>query len=260
MSDFKEIKLDINNGVAVLTLNRPAALNAFSQGMRQEILRAIPQIEADDDVRIIVVTGEGRAFSAGADLSEGMPGFDRFTEQCEVEYKPWLKAIHESEKIYIAAVKGACAGIGSAVALNCDMVAMSEDAYFYQAFAAIGLMPDGGATKLFLDKLGYFRAFEMVVSAGKMPAAEALKLGLANKVYPTDELLERTITWAEQLANGSPLAQRAVKKLMRKAGDMTYLEVIDAEAKMQSDLIESEDGRNASISFMKKEPIVFKGR
>lgn len=260
MSNYKEIKLEISNGVAVLTLNRPAALNSFNQGMRQEILTAIPALEANDDVRIVILTGEGRAFSAGADLSEGMPGFDRFTEQCKVEYKPWLQAIHDSEKIYIAAVKGACAGIGSAVALNCDLVTMSEDAYFYQAFAAIGLMPDGGATKLFLDKLGYFRAFEMVVSAGKMHAEEALKHGLTNKVFSNDELLNKTIAWAEELAKGSPLSQKAVKKLMRRASLMTYGEVIDAEAEMQSDLIESEDGRNAPVAFMNKEPIVFKGR
>lgn len=260
MSDFQEIKLEINKGVAVLTLNRPEQLNSISQGMRQEILRAIPILEADDTVRIIILTGEGRAFCAGADLSEGMPGFDRFTEQCAAEYKPWLQAIHDSEKIYIAAVKGACAGIGSAVALNCDLISMSEDAYFYQAFAAIGLMPDGGATKLLLDKLGYFRAFELVVSAGKMHAEEALRLGLTNRVFATDKLLSGTIAWAEELAKGSPLAQRAVKKLMRKASHMTYSEVIDTEAEMQSDLIESEDGQNAPIAFMKKEPIVFKGR
>ena len=243
-----------------MSLNRPEQLNAFNQAMRQELLHAIPSLEANEGVRIVIITGEGRAFSAGADLSEGMPGFDRFTEQCAAEYKPWLQAIHDSEKIYIAAVKGPCAGIGSAVALNCDMVAMSEDAYFYQAFAAIGLMPDGGATKLFLDKLGYFRAFEMVVSAGKMPATEALDLGLANKVFPTESLLTDTVTWAEELAKGAPLAQRAVKKLMRRAANLSYSEVVDIEAEMQSDLIESEDGRNATISFMKKEPIVFKGK
>lgn len=260
MSPYQEITLDIKNGVAVLSLNSPDTLNAFNQAMRFELLEVIPALEENDDVRIIIFTGAGRAFSAGANLAEGMPGHDRFISQCAAEYKPWLQAIHDSRKIYIAAVNGACAGVGSAVALNCDLVAMADNAYFYQAFAAIGLMPDGGATKLYLDKLGYFRAFEMMVSAGKMYSDEALKYGLANKIFPADELLANTISWAESLAQGSPLAQKAIKSVMRKASLMNYSEVVDLEAEVQSDLIETEDAINAGIAFLQKQPIVFKGR
>lgn len=260
MSDYQHIKLQIDNGVAVLSLNRPNQLNSFSQPMRMELLKAIPALELDDEVRIVVLTGEGRAFSAGADLTEGMPDHDRFTSQCAAEYTPWLMAIHNSQKIWIAAVNGACAGVGSAVALNCDMVAMADDAYFYQAFAAIGLMPDGGATKLFLERLGYFRAFEMAVSAGKMGAEESLKLGLANKIFPAQDLLSNTVAWAEKLAQGAPLAQKAVKQLMRRAELMSYEEVVVAESELQSDLIESEDSMNAGQAFLDKKPIVFHGR
>lgn len=260
MRDYQHLKVEINNGVAVLSLNRPQQLNSFSQPMRLELLQAIPELEQNDAVRVVVLTGEGRAFSAGADLTEGMPGHDRFTSQCKAEYTPWLMAIHDSSKIWIAAVNGACAGVGSAVALNCDMVAMADDAYFYQAFAAIGLMPDGGATKLFLDKLGYFKAFEMAVSAGKMGADESLRLGLANKVFPADTLLNDTVAWAEQLAQGAPLAQQAVKQLMRRAASMSYEQVVVAESELQSDLIESEDAINAGQAFLDKKPIVFNGR
>jgi 2-(1,2-epoxy-1,2-dihydrophenyl)acetyl-CoA isomerase len=260
MSNYQHIKLSIEDGVAVLSLNRPDRLNSFSQPMRLELLEAVPALEQNDEVRVIVFTGEGRAFSAGADLTEGMPGHDRFTSQCEAEYTPGLMAVHDSSKIWIAAVNGACAGVGSAAALNCDMVAMADDAYFYQAFAAIGLMPDGGATKLFLEKLGYSKAFEMAVSAGKMGAEESLKLGLANKVFPAEELLANTVAWAKQLAQGAPLAQASVKQLMRRAERMSYQQVVEAEAVLQSDLIESEDARNAGQAFLDKKPIVFNGR
>ena len=260
MSDYQHISYSVTKRVATIALNSPDTLNAFHQAMRLELIEVVQQAEADDDVRVVIFTGAGRAFSAGANLTEGTAGFDTFVEQCAVEYKPWLMAMHDSSKLYIAAVNGACAGIGSAAAMNCDLIMMADDAYIYQAFSAIGLMPDGGATWLLLQKLGYQRALELAVDAGKLTAQQCLELGVANKVVRADSLMEQAQQWAEKLALGSPLAQTAVKSLMRKAHNMDYGEVIDAEAKLQDKMIRSEDAANAIQAFFAKKKPVFQGK
>lgn len=260
MSEYQHIKLEIDEGVATITLRSPTSLNALHQSMRFELMDAIDQLENTEAVRVVVLAGEGKAFCAGADLSEGMPGHDNFMQQCEAEYKPWLMGIHDSSKVYIAAVQGAAAGIGSAVVMNCDMVVMAEDAYIYQAFSAIGLIPDGGATWLLLQKLGYQKAFEMAANAGRLSSQECLDIGLANKRVPNEDLMEVTLELAKQFSHGAPLAQRALKKLMRRAAHMTYSEVIDEEARLQSELIQSEDSRSAVDAFFKKQKPIFKGK
>ena len=260
MGDYQHINYSVDNDVATLALNSTDKLNAFHQKMRLELIEAVERIEQEDAIRVVIFTGEGRAFSAGADLTEGMPGYSSFVDQCEAEYKPWLMAIHDSKKIYIAAVNGACAGIGSAVAMNCDLMIMADDAYLYQAFSAIGLMPDGGANWLLLQKLGYQRAFEMAVDAGKLSAQQCFDLGLANKVVAADQLRSAASQWALKLAKGAPLSQAATKKLMRQAASMSYAQVIDQEAVMQSVLINSEDAQNAVAAFFNKQSTVFKGK
>lgn len=254
------VELSKKGKVAVLTLNSQERLNAFNKTMRAGLVEATKLIETDDDIRVVVFTGAGRAFSAGADLTEGTAGHASFVEQCAAEYKPWFMAIHDSKKVYIAAINGACAGAASAAAMNCDLIVMADDAYIYQAFSAIGLMPDMGATWLLLHKIGYQRAFEMAISAGRLTAADCLKLGIANKVVSPDRLLPAALEFAKELAKGAPLAQQATKALMRKAMHMSYSEVIDEEARMQSALIDSEDGRNAKEAFLRKEQPVFIGK
>lgn len=260
MNNYENILLEIDGPVATLTLNAPDKLNAFNRKMRLELIDATRAIEANDELRIVLFTGAGRAFSSGADLSEGAGEHSSFVEQCGAEYKPWFMNIHNSKKIYIAAVNGACAGAASAAAMNCDLMIMAEDAYIYQAFSAIGLMPDMGATWLLLQKIGYQRALELTIDAGRITAQECLELGIANKVVEADRLMIEATAWAENLAAGPPLAQQATKALMRKAYHMTYSEVIDEEAIRQSLLIRSEDGQNAAMAFLKKLKPVFKGR
>lgn len=260
MPDYQSINLSVTNRVATLAFNSPKTLNALHQKMRLELIDAVHKVEADEDVRVVILTGLGRGFCAGADLSEGMPGYTNFVDQCEAEYKPWLMAIHNSEKLYVAAVNGAAAGIGAATVMNCDLVLMADDSYLYQAFSAIGLMPDGGATWLLLQKLGYQRAIDMAVNAGRLSAQQCLELGLANRVVSAESLIEEAQAWAEQMAQGAPLAQAAVKKLMRNATSMSYAEVVDQEAVEQSKLIESDDSRNAIAAFFAKRKAVFKGK
>lgn len=260
MSDYQTILYSIQKGVATIILNAPKSLNALTQAMRLELMHVVDAAEADVNVRVVVLTGQGRGFCAGADLTEGTAGHPSFVEQCAAEYEPWLMAIHNSKKTYIAAVNGVAAGIGAAVVMNCDLVVMTEEAYLYQAFSAIGLMPDGGANLLLVQKLGYQRAFDMAVNAGRLTASQCLELGVANRVVSSDELLPKTQEWAEKIAQGAPLAQAAIKTLMRKALSMSYADVINEEAVEQSKLIDSEDSRNAVKSFFKKQAAVFVGK
>lgn len=260
MPNYLNINYATNNRVATIVLNSPKSLNALTQAMRLELMQAIYHAEADEEVRVVILTGEGRGFCAGADLTEGTAGYPSFVEQCAAEYEPWLMAIHNSKKLYIAAVNGPAAGVGAAAVMNCDLVVMAEDAYLYQAFSAIGLMPDGGACLLLLQKLGYQRALDMAINAGRLNAKECLDLGVANRVVESDLMLASTQEWAEQIAQGAPLAQAAVKTLMRKALSMSYAEVINEEAVEQSKLIASEDSRNAVIAFFNKQKTVFNGR
>ena len=260
MSDYQNINFSIKNRVATIALSSPKTLNGFNKTMRMEMIKVIKECEDNDDVRVVILTGEGKAFSAGADLSEGLPIETPFTDQCREEYTPWLMAIHDSKKLYISAVNGVCAGIGCAAAMNCDLMIMADNAYFYQAFAAIGLMPDGGSNWLLVNKIGYSRALQLAVEAGKLTAQECLDYHITNKVVPADQLMSSAQAWAEQLAQGSPLAQTATKGLMRKASSMTYKEVIEEEAVLQTGLIRSEDGQNAVRSFFAKEKAVFTGK
>ena len=264
MPDYQFINYAVTNRVATIALNTPKTLNAFHKQMRLELIDAVRYVESDQDVRIVILTGEGRAFCAGADLTEDLSGgggdHADFYEQCAAEYTPWLMGIHDSKKLYIAAVNGACAGIGSAAAMNCDLVMMADDAYLYQAFAAIGLMPDGGAIWSLFHKIGYHRAIEMVVEAGKLTAEQCVELGVANKVVPAAELRDRAQAWAEKLAMGSPLSQAATKTLMRQAPHMTYQDMVVEESREQTKLIQSDDAAKAIKAFFAKQAPVFNGK
>ena len=260
MPNYKTITYTVTNAVATIALNSPDTLNAFHQKMRQELMQAVEFAETDKSARVVILTGTGRAFSAGADLTEGTVGYTSFVEQCAAEYTPWLMGIHNSSKLYIAAVNGACAGVGVAAAMNCDLMVMADDAYLYQAFAAIGLMPDGGANWLLVNKLGYSRALQLAVEAGKLLPEQCLEYGIANKVVPAADLMSTAQSWAETLATGAPLAQAATKNLMRRVPAMNYREVIDEEAIMQSKLIASEDNTAAVKSFFAKQKPIFKGK
>ena len=262
MPDYQFINYTVSNQVATIALNTPKSLNAFHKQMRLDLIAAVEYAETDQDVRVVILTGEGRGFCAGADLTENLDDGEHvsFYEQCAEEYTPWLMGIHNSKKLYIAAVNGACAGIGSAAAMNCDLIMMAEDAYLYQAFSAIGLMPDGGAIWSLFHKVGYHRAMEMVVEAGKLTAEQCLELGVANKIVASDQLRVQAQAWAEKLSKGSPLSQAATKKLMRQAPYMTYQDVIVEESREQTKLIQSDDARNAINAFFAKQPPVFEGK
>ena len=145
MSQYESVNIERHGYVAVVSLNRPEVLNAFNSALMRDLLAAVEEVNKDDSIRVGVLTGEGRAFSAGADLGEAIPEGESVIDQLNLGYKPILMAITNSPQPWLSAVNGAAAGIGSAFAMNCDLTVMAENAYIYQAFTAIGLIPDGGA-------------------------------------------------------------------------------------------------------------------
>ncbi len=252
------LKLEKNGAVATLTLNRPDKMNSFDRTLKAAMRKTVGQIEDDPEILVVVLKGEGRGFSAGADLTDGMSNPVSF--HLDAEYKPFLDGIAMSNKIWIAQVHGAAAGVGAALAMNCDLMIMSEDAYIYLAFAAIALVPDGGNTQLLLNAMGYKRALQAALEGRKIPASECLEYGITNKVVATDTLEAETSAWATKLSEGAPLSLAATKRLMRRVGSVSYGEAISIEGLEQTPLLKSQDFVEGVRAFFAKEKPNFKGK
>jgi 2-(1,2-epoxy-1,2-dihydrophenyl)acetyl-CoA isomerase len=246
----------------VITLNRPDKLNSFDGALRRELLLAVREVNDDDTVRVVVLTGAGRAFSAGADLAdmpEDKTNF-RVEDQLNGEYKPALMEIHEATKPWISAINGACAGIGSAFGMVCDLTVMADDAYIFQAFAGISLVPDGGATWHLVRTLGRKRAYEVIVTGEKIRADKCLQWGLCNRVVPAANLMAETLAWAGEVAARAPLSLRYAKQAVNAAIEDSVSDTISAEAKLQHICITSADAQEGVIAFMQKRAPVWQGR
>ncbi|MEM0954240.1 MAG: enoyl-CoA hydratase-related protein [Pseudomonadota bacterium] len=259
MKSYETVAVERDGPVAIVRFNRPESLNAIEAGVRRDILQAANEVNADDSVRVVILTGEGRAFCAGADLTEKpAEGFD-VEQMLNEEYKPALMAITEAPKPWISAVNGAAAGIGSAFAMNCDLTVMAEDAYLYQAFAAISLVPDGGAHWHLVRTLGKKKAYELIALGEKLRADKCLALGLCNRVVPADSLLPEALALARELAGKAPLSLRYAKQALHAATTESLAENISTEASLQKICMNSEDAREGAIAFLQKRAPVFKG-
>ncbi|MBC56732.1 MAG: enoyl-CoA hydratase [Confluentimicrobium sp.] len=248
---------EVNAAVATITLNRPKAFNAFNAQLRRELLKTVQDLEANAAVRVVVIRGNGPGFCAGADLGEGFP--DPISEQIEAEYKPFLMAIAESRKIYIAQVHGTAAGIGAALAMSCDLMTMADTASIYMAFAAVALVPDGGNTWFLLRAMGYARALAAILEGTKIPASDCLTYGIANRLFAPDQLDAETVDWASKLAKGAPLAMAASKRLLRQVAGASLSEAITLEAQEQNALTVSQDCQRGIKAFRTRTRPVFKG-
>ncbi len=262
MSSYEAVELERRGPVAIVTLNRPDTLNAFDPELRRDILWAVRDVNDDESVRVAILTGAGRAFSAGANLAEQYPDPERFRveDQLNGQYKPALLEITRAPQPWISAVNGAAAGIGSAFAMACDLTVMADNAYIYQAFSAIGLVPDGGATWHLARTLGRKRAYEIIATGEKVSAQKCLEWGLCNRVVPAEELLPATIGWAGELAARAPLALRYAKQALNGAMEESLDETISNEARLQHTCLGSEDAREGAAAFLEKRPPQWRGR
>jgi len=257
MSDL--VKYDQSDAVAVITLNRPDAMNSFTTQLSLELQLALERAADDDSVRVVVLTGEGRCFSAGADLKAGFEGRQVFGK-LQYEYRPVLSAIATMAKPVIAAVPGSAAGIGMSTALHCDLLIMADNAFLLSPFTTISLVPDGGLNWLLVRQLGYRRAFQLSVESERIPAARCVELGLANKAVPADELQNAALEWAEALAKRAPLSLEATKKTMRHAVDNDWASTFNMESDWQQALVGTEDNEEGVQAFFEKRAPQFKGK
>lgn len=248
-----------HDAVALIALNRPDSLNAFTTELRAALLAALERARDDDSVRAVVLTGEGRSFSAGADLKDTK--VDKPVEDIlQEEYRPVQEIIADIPKPVIAAVPGSAAGIGLSVALQCDLLIMADDAFLLSPFTTISLVPDGGLNWMLVRQLGYRRAFQLSVESERIPAARCVELGLANRTVPADQLRDAALEWAHALAKRAPLSLAATKRAMRHAADQDWASSYDVESRLQGDLLGTEDNREGIAAFLETRAPEFKGK
>ncbi len=257
MSDI--VRYEQHDAVAIVTINRPDNMNAFTSELSAEFLAKMERAHHDDSVRAIVLTGEGRCFSAGADLKSGFEGRP-VSGKLQHEYRPVIFEIMNMPKPVIAAVNGSAAGIGMSMALSCDLMLIADDAFLLSPFTTISLVPDGGLNWLLVKQLGYRRAFQLSVESERIDAQRCVELGLANRAVAADELLDTALEWAGNLSKRAPLSIAATKKAMRLANDSDWAGVFDLEATLQQQLAGSADNIEGVQAFFEKRSPDFQGK
>jgi len=260
MSEPGPVIVSRDGRVATVTINSPQSRNALGEANSAALRVALAEVAGDDEVRVVVLTGSGGAFCAGADIREGFEDDDTLEDVINRRYRPSLDLLAGMNKPVIAAVAGPAAGIGLSFALICDLVMMARDAYILPAFTTIGLVPDGGATWLLARRLGYHRAFQLCAEAGRLGAEDCLAAGLCNRVVEPDRLLDEARAWAAALAARAPLALAATKEAMRMAMHAALDETITLEARLQARCGVSSDAAEGVQAFFEKRPARFRGR
>lgn len=259
---YDTVRLERDGAVALLTLDRPDRRNALNAELERDLKAALETVRDDDTVRSVVLTGAGKGFCAGADLSQFAGGIDPETvERHLVEVSGGLIALLTGlPKPVIAAVNGTAAGAGCSLALACDLRVMAEDASLLQAFSNIALVPDAGASWFLVRQLGYARAYQLAVEGQPLPAARCLEWGLANKVVPADALLQAARSWATKLAARPTRALALTKRIMHAAPTSSLEEIIALEARLQKQCITSQDFAEGVTAFLEKRTPDFQGR
>ena len=261
----------IDDGVATLTMNRPEARNALSGPMMAGLTEAIPRLGQDPNVRVVVLTGAGDAFCAGGDVKgfassanasrEGSnrPGFEQRVQGLR-QSTVLMEWLHEMPKPTLAVIPGPAAGGGLSFALACDIRVATRSAFFTTAFAKIGLSGDYGGSYFLPHLVGAAKARELYFTADRIPADEALSLGLVNQVFDDDEFHDRAAAYARRLADAPTIALGYMKKNLNAALRGSLSDVLDLEAQHMTRTFDTEDHKHASAAFVAKERPSFEGR
>lgn len=257
--DYAAITLDIADNYAVITLNRPDKMNALNAQMRAEITHAIK--DAQTKARAIVITGAGPAFCSGQDLADGGNAANLdLARVLRDEYVPMLNAMYDCPVPVISVVNGPAVGAGANLALGADIVIATESAYFMQAFANIGLIPDAGGTWFLPRQIGLAKAMGAALFADKIPARKAADWGMIYEAVADEGFETYWRTRAEKLANGPTETYRYIKEALRASQANTLSEQLDLEAKLQGKCGRTRDFREGVMSFLEKRPPQFEGR
>jgi 2-(1,2-epoxy-1,2-dihydrophenyl)acetyl-CoA isomerase len=256
---YEHIRFELSPAaVATVTIARPDRLNALS-GQTVDELRAAVAEAGRSGARCLLLTGEGRGFSSGADLAGGGLPEDAGAA-LEKHFNPLVEAIFALPIPVVAAVNGPCAGAGCSLALAADIVVAARSAYFLQAFVNIGLIPDAGATWLLPRLAGRARAMEMMMLGERIPAEKALEWGLISRVVEDEHLASESVELATRLAQGPTVALGLIRKLAREAGHVPLSEALAAERVAQREAGETGDFKAAVMAFLQKRQPKFEGR
>ncbi|GGR88210.1 enoyl-CoA hydratase [Streptomyces nojiriensis] len=260
-----EVLHRIENGVAWITLNRPEAMNAVTWDQRERVIALLAEASADPAVRAVVVTATGKGFCAGADLRGGPAGGGErvagdVARLIRLGAQRLITAVLDCEKPVLAAVNGTAAGIGAHLALACDLVIAAEPARFIEVFVRRGLVPDGGGAYLLPRLVGPQKAKELMFFGDAVPAAEAERLGLVNRVVPAAELEATAREWAERLAQGPTRALAMTKQLVNASLDGDRAASLAAEATAQEINMTTADANEGVASFVERRTPKYLGR
>jgi enoyl-CoA hydratase len=249
---------DVADGVLRLTLNRPEVFNAMSDEMSDRLASALESAPSRPDVRAVVITGAGAAFSAGADIS-GENAHERFDVRALDRANRIIRAVTGCDKPVLAAVNGVAAGVGCSTALACDLVVASSSASFLLAFSRIGLMPDGGASATVAASVGRARAMRMALLAEPLSAADAYSCGLVSHVVDDGELADTVSSLSRRLASGPPLGFAATKKAINAATLAGLDDALERERTGQTILLRTDDVAEGMRAFSERRRPVFRG-
>lgn len=260
--DFNKVKVDVENGVAIVTLNHPEVMNAISLDVLEGLGEAMDFVEDKaNGVRCVVLTGAGKGFCAGANLQgrntgDGKRGAGSVLES---HYHPLLRRMRRLHCPMLTAVNGAAAGAGMSLALMGDLVLAGKSAYFLQAFRRIGLVPDAGSTYILPRKIGVARAMELSLLGEKLPAETALQWGLINRVYDDAALMTEAKKMATELASGPTVSLGLIRNLYWESPENTFEEQLDLEFRTQRVAGSTADFKEGVTAFLEKRPAKFKG-
>lgn len=254
--EYKTLLVNKEENVLVITLNRPERLNAISQQLKDDLDACIGQIDQDDTIRSVILTGAGRGFCAGADIKNMAAGGTR------LRFRPryWIfNKLEDLGKPVIAAINGACNGGGLELALCCDFRIAAEEASFGLGEVKLGVMPLAGATVRLPRLIGIGRAKEFIYFGNRVDGQEAYRIGLVNQVLPLTGLMEEAKRWASELAERAPLSLRQIKRSVNHGMDMDLLDALGYEELCGTELIHSQDRTEGIKAFVEKRKPLFKG-
>jgi 2-(1,2-epoxy-1,2-dihydrophenyl)acetyl-CoA isomerase len=257
-------RYDVSDSVAVITLDRPDVLNAFDDALGKELLARVEEASHDSDVRCIVITGEGRAFSAGEDLAPLQAQYEAgeappLGSTLMDRYNPLIRAIRSAPKPVIAALNGIAAGAGASIALACDFRIAHEKTKLMLAFVKVGLVPDSGALWFLTKMVGEAKALELAMTGDPIDAEEALRLGLVTKVVSLDDFESEWRMTAQNLANGPTRALALIKQLVHSASGSTLNDQLEIEVDAQTEAGSTADHLEGVRAFFQKETPRFRG-
>lgn len=257
---YKSLKFEVNNGIAKVYLNRPDVYNAFNDEMSFELIDAIKQCAKNKEIRVVILSGEGKAFCSGQDLKDREPGKPiDFRASIDKRYNPIITGIRNLAKPVICRLNGVAAGAGCSLALACDMIIASADAKMVEVFVNIGLVLDSGSSYFLPRLVGYQKAFELSSLGSKISAEEALRLGIVNKVVAAEELDNEVNALAAHFAQAPTKAIGLMKKMLQKGMNESLENSLEYEKYCQIIAGQSKDFAEGVTAFLEKRAPEFKG-